>query len=40
MWTIPNFAVLESIASELDGVREPIELVSAGTYADVGREIL
>ena len=40
VWSIPNFAALEAIASELDGVREPIELVAAGTYADVGREIL
>lgn len=40
VWSIPNFAALEAIASELDGVREPIELVAAGTYADVGQEIL
>jgi hypothetical protein len=40
VWTIPRFAALATIASELEGVREPIELVAAGTYVDVGREIL
>ncbi|HLZ09702.1 MAG TPA: hypothetical protein VKT80_14020 [Chloroflexota bacterium] len=40
VWSIPTFAALASIASELDGLREPIELVAAGTYADVGQEIL
>jgi hypothetical protein len=40
VWSIPNFAALRSIVAELDGVREPIEPVAAGTYADVGREIL
>jgi hypothetical protein len=40
VWSIPNFAALGSIAAELDGVREPIELIAAGTYTDVGREIL
>jgi hypothetical protein len=40
VWTIPSFAALATIASELDRVREPIELISAGTYVDVGREIL
>ena len=37
---LPEFAALEEIAGELDGVDEPIELVTAGTYADFGREIL
>ena len=40
VWTVPSFASLEQLARELDGVREPIELVSAGTYADTGQEIL
>jgi hypothetical protein len=40
VWTIPSFEALAELARELDGVREPIELVSAGTYADIGREIL
>ena len=40
IWQIPNFAALGEIAGELDGVRQPVELVAAGTYADFGHEIL
>jgi hypothetical protein len=40
VWTIPDFASLAEIAQELDGEREPVELRSAATYHDVGREIL
>ena len=40
VWVIPDFASLSSIASDLEGIREPIELVTAGTYADWGQEIL
>lgn len=40
VWTLPRFAALNEIASELDGIRDPVELVTAGTYADVGQEIL
>jgi hypothetical protein len=40
VWTLPNFAVLGEIARELDGVTKPLELVAAGTYTDIGREIL
>lgn len=40
VWTIPDFASLAAIAPELDGVQTPIELCSAATYHDVGREIL
>ncbi len=40
VWSIPNFAALRSIATELDELSEPMTLVAAGTYADVGREIL
>jgi len=40
LWTIPSFAALDELARELDGAREPVELVAAGTYADTGREIL
>ena len=40
VWTLPGFAALEDIARELEGVQEPIELQAAGTYADVGKEIL
>ncbi len=40
VWTLPDFASLGAIAADLDAVREPVELVTAGTYADFGREIL
>jgi hypothetical protein len=40
VWTLPDFASLGEIAQELDGVQQPVELVAAGTYADIGREIL
>jgi hypothetical protein len=40
VWTLPSFAALAEIARELDNVREPIDLVTAGTYADIGQEIL
>ena len=33
-------AAYTDIARELEGVQEPIELQAAGTYADVGKEIL
>jgi hypothetical protein len=40
VWSLPNFAALQEIAQELDRVKEPVELVAAGTYVDVGKEIL
>jgi len=40
VWTLPNFAALSSIATELDRVGKPVRLVAAGTYADIGREII
>ena len=40
VWTLPDFSALAEIAAELDGVQQPVELVNAGTYADLGREIL
>ncbi len=40
VWTIPAFADLLALATELDGRREPVELVAAGTYVDLGQEIL
>ena len=40
VWTLPDFASLGAIAAALDGVREPLELVRAGTYADFGNKIL
>ena len=40
VWTIPDFAALDSVATELDGANAPIRLFAAGTYADFGKEIL
>jgi len=40
VWTLPNFAALSEIARELDGVESPVSLVDAGTYADIGKQIL
>ena len=40
VWTIPNFAALDSIATEPDEPNTPIRLSAAGTYADFGSEIL
>lgn len=40
VWTIPDFASLAEIAQELDESDGTIELVSAGTYAPIGSEIL
>jgi hypothetical protein len=40
VWTIPDFASLAAIATQLDGVREPVEPCAAATYHDVGQEIL
>jgi hypothetical protein len=40
MWTLPAYAALEEIASDLDGVTEPVAAGKAGVYVDVGREIL
>jgi hypothetical protein len=40
VWTLPDFAALEEIARELDGVQDPVQLETAGLYVDVGQEIL
>jgi hypothetical protein len=40
VWTLPSYDALETIARELDGVAEPVCLVTAALYADLGREIL
>ena len=40
VWTIPDFAALDSVATELDGINAPIRLSAAGTYTDFGSEIL
>ena len=39
-WTVPDFASLERIARQLDGLTSPVELVAACLYADIGSEIL
>lgn len=40
LWTLPDLGSLAEVAAELDGQREPVELVAAGVYANVGQEIL
>jgi hypothetical protein len=40
IWSIPAYGALGPIATELDGVTEPVRLVDAALYADLGREIL
>lgn len=40
VWTLPNFGALGEIARDLEGVSEALELESAGTYVDIGKEIL
>ena len=40
VWSLPAYGALETFARELDGVSEPIRLVSAALYADLGQEIL
>jgi hypothetical protein len=40
VWALPDFAALADLAEELDGVDAPLRLVGAGTYADVGQELL
>jgi hypothetical protein len=40
VWTLPSYGTLETVARELDGVSEPVRLVRAALYADLGREIL
>lgn len=40
VWGIPGYAELGRIAEELDGVTDPIRVVRAGLYADIGDEIL
>ena len=39
-WQLPGYDAIEPVAVELDGVETPVELVRAGLYADIGREIL
>jgi hypothetical protein len=39
VWSLPNYGAISQIATELDGVKSPLSLVTAGTYDDVGSEI-
>ena len=40
VWTLPSYGALETIARELENVAEPLRLVTAALYADLGRQIL
>jgi hypothetical protein len=40
VWTLPSFAALSAIATDLDGAIEPVRLTTAGVYNDIGKEIL
>jgi hypothetical protein len=40
VWTLPSYAALATIARDLDGIDEPVRLMTAGVYNDVGEEIL
>lgn len=40
VWSLPSYEGLASIARGLDGVHEPVSLVDAALYADLGSEIL
>ena len=40
VWGIPGYEELNRIVEELEGVADPIRLVRAGLYADIGEEIL
>jgi hypothetical protein len=40
VWTLPSFAALAAIATDLDDTIDPVSLTTAGVYNDIGREIL
>jgi hypothetical protein len=40
VWTLPSYGDLAAIARELDDIKEPVRLATAGVYNDIGREIL
>ena len=40
VWSLPSYGDLATVARELDGVAEPVRLVKAALYADLGNEIL
>lgn len=39
-WQLDSYDAIEAAATELDEVRSPVQLVRAGLYADIGREVL
>jgi hypothetical protein len=40
VWILPKFASLAKIAQEVDDIKDPVELVEAGVYVDVGEEVV
>ncbi len=40
IWALPSYGALGTIARDLDDIREPVRLATAGVYNDIGREIL
>jgi hypothetical protein len=40
IWGIPGYDALERIAEELSGTTDPVRMVRAGLYADIGEEII
>lgn len=40
VWSLPSFGELDGIVRELDGVDDPIRLVTSALYVDLGKEIL
>jgi hypothetical protein len=40
VWTLPSFAALATIATDLDDATLPVRLMTAGVYNDIGKEIL
>jgi len=40
LWTVPSFSIVESIATEFQADGQTLTPVTAGTYVDIGREIL
>ncbi len=40
VWQLPAYDRIHGIATELDGVAEPVRLVRCGLYAEIGQEVL
>jgi hypothetical protein len=40
VWSLGSYDALGTVARDLDGVAEPVRLVNAAVYADLGQEIL